>query len=379
MRVARSALEGGVGPRIQTEGLDPWGGDILPAACGDQWGLNVPSVSKTFEASGTRVESFRVPVDCAVDLRVSPDDDWRRTSAANISMSGMFVRSTRMYPRGTGLDVKFELQNGQPAILAKVEVLWSRVRDLGPEAPQGLGVRFLNLDLESKYAISRLVDRYQQLGRMPFQLLAEDEKPAAHASRNRHGVLALALAFLAGAAAGAAGSFWLIARSDPGLETADVAQASGLTPKSARRTPAAMAIPEAVAEADPEPASVAPAEDPTAAVVAAVVAWAEAWAAKDIERYLAAYSADFQPAGGRSLDAWQAQRRQRLARPGEVEIGVFDLEVEILAPDRAVARFDQAYAAPGYRDRVRKQLELLKQGQAWRIGREEIQAELAVE
>ena len=52
------------------------------------------------------------------------------------------------------------------------------------------------------------------------------------------------------------------------------------------------------------------------------------------------------------------------------------LEVEVLAPDRAHARFDQVYAAAGYRDRVRKKLEWVRQDQEWRILREETLAEL---
>ncbi len=335
------------------------------------------TVSKESQISRTRAESFRVPIDCAVDLRLGPDGDWKRTSASNISMSGMFLRTADRHPSGSALDIKFELQNGQPAIRARVEVLWSRVHDVGPESPQGLGVRFLDLDLESKYAISRLVDRYQQLGRMPFQLFApEDEQRAlVRASWGRHG--ALALAFLAGAAAGAAGSFWLIARSDPGVGTADIVQASELMSKSTRRTPPAAAPAEHAAS--PAGDGTVTSGDPATAVEAAVGAWARAWAAKDVERYLAFYSADFEPGAGRSPEAWRAGRRERLARPGAVEIGVSALRVEILGPGRAVARFDQAFAAPGYRDRVRKQLELLRREQEWQIVREEIQAELAIE
>ncbi len=322
-----------------------------------------------------------MPIDCAIDLRRGSSGDWKRTSATNISMSGMFLRTAEMHPSGSILDVKFELHNGQPAIRAQVEVLWSRARDSGPEAPQGLGVRFRDLDLESKYAISRLVDRYQQLGRMPFHLAAvEDEPPASgHARWGRHS--ALALAFLAGTVAGAAGSLWLVARSESGGETAGIAQASELTPKTTRPALPAKASPESSPTPAVEPAgnvAVTPAENPATAVAAAVEAWARAWAAKDVERYLAAYSASFQPASGRSLETWRTERRERLSRPGAVEIGVSALQVEVLGPDRAIARFDQAYAAPGYRDRVRKQLELLKREQGWRVLREDILEELPI-
>ncbi len=337
-----------------------------------------------------------MPIDCLVDLRRGPTGDWKRTSATNISMSGMFLRTTEMHPTGSSLDVKFELHNGRPAIRARVEVLWNRGRDTGPEAPQGLGVRFLDLDLESKYAISRLVDRYQQLGRMPFHLAApEDEPPAG--GRGAWGRGALVLAFLAGTVAGAAG-FWLLARPGPGTDTGatNMAQASELTPKApphpnplpqGERGPESSELaPKAPPENQTEltgsfaamPADAAPA-DPTIAIESAVEVWARAWATKDVERYLTAYSIDFSPASGLSRDAWETQRRQRFARPGAVEVSLSALQVEILGPDRALARFDQAYAAPGYRDRVRKQLELRRREQEWKIEREEIQTKLAVE
>ncbi len=333
----------------------------------------MPTVSKISDASRTRGESFRVPIDCVVDLRLDPSSDWRRTSATNISMSGMFIRTAEMRPRGSVLGVKFELQNDRPAIRTQAEVLWSRVRETGPESPQGLGVRFLNLDLESKYAISRLVDRYQQLGRMPFHLAASEDEPApGHGSWSRRG--AVALAFLAGIVAGSAGSLWLVARPGPGAEALDVARAPELAPKSV--LPAGTTPGGAVEPAD---AAVTPAADPAMAATAAVEAWARAWATKDVERYLDSYSADFRPSSGLSFDAWRARRRARLARPGVVELHLSALEVEILAPDRAIARFDQAYATSGYQDRVRKQLELVQQDQEWKIVREEIQTELTAE
>ncbi len=51
-------------------------------------------------------------------------------------------------------------------------------------------------------------------------------------------------------------------------------------------------------------------------------------------------------------------------------------EIEIGGPDRAVARFDQTYSAPDYRDRVRKELVLSRRAGEWKIWREEILAKL---
>ena len=125
-------------------------------------------------------------------------------------------------------------------------------------------------------------------------------------------------------------------------------------------------------EATPAPPDDAVSSDASReAVEAAVHAWAQAWAAKDVERYLAAYLDDFQPASGLPHEAWKAQRRQRLTRPGVIEVRLSALEIDIPAPDRAIVSFDQAYSAPGYQDQVRKQLELVRHEQGWKIRHEE--------
>ncbi len=345
----------------------------------------MPAVSKTSDIQSPRGESFRVPIDCVVDLRLSPADDWIKASATNISMSGMFLRTAEMQPRGKPLDVKFRLQHGEPPIQAKVEVLWSRVRDTGPETPRGVGVRFLDLDLESKYAISRLVDRYQQLGRTPFHLTAFEEEANAGTIGSGLGRGALALAFIAGAATGALASFlWVAKPTGPGETTAHATESSALSAKSVEQpppppaaspsletTPRPKASSSSVREATPASPDAASSDKSADAVEAAVHSWAQAWAAKDVERYLAAYLDDFQPTSGLPHDAWEAQRRQRLNRPGAIEVRLSALKIDILAPERAIARFDQAYSAPGYQDQVRKQLELVRDEQGWKIRHEE--------
>ncbi len=338
-------------------------------------------MSKTSEIRKTRAESFRVPIDGAVDLRLGDSGEWIRKPATNISMSGMFIRTAEVHPQGTALQVKFEMHNGQPAIQGRAEVLWCRARSAGPDQPRGIGVRFLDLDLESKYAISRLVDRYRQLVRMPFHRPGcEVESGAAPRSTGRRRS-ALALAFLAGLAAGALGSFWLI--TGPGRTQrpgAGTVRASEVTPENLRKeepAPAAAAAPESArAAATPEPQSAFVAGESEEAVGAAVEAWARAWAAKDVERYLGCYASDFQPASGITPEDWQDQRRARLARTGDLQVVVSALEIELTGAGRAIARFDQTYSAPGYQDRVRKSLRLRRRHGEWLIQREEILEEL---
>ncbi len=304
---------------------------------------------------GDHFESLRIPIDRAVELRLDPESGWTRESAANISMSGLFIQTGAKYEPGAVLEVRLKLQEDGPPIHGRAEVLWHRERDAGPDRPRGIGTRFLDLDLESKYAISCLVERYVQLGELPLPRAtrATEEAPAA-SGPSRRGVLAVALAFTAGLAIGWAGSLWLERPFSSVLRATD------------RAGSAAGAHADATAEGS------AP-----AAAEEMVSAWARAWSEKDVEGYLGFYSESFAPASGLSLDAWKAERRERLGRRGPIEVEVSALEVEAVADDRVIARFDQTYASPGYRDRVRKALELVREGPAWRVVREDVLAETA--
>ena len=308
-----------------------------------------------------RFESLRVPIDCAVELRFEASSPPLQMIAANISMSGMFIRDADSYEPGTVCEVRFALQQNKPLIRGKAEVLWCRHRDEGPDRPKGVGVRFLDLDLEGKYQVSRLVDQYIRLGELPFHLsTVEADDKTSHAGPHKGRlVLLLALVFLAGIAAGSIGSLRLVQPSGaPGV--------AGLTADN----PRAFAAARPALTGSPLPTT-SSAESEHAAITAAVEDWAAAWADKDVERYLSHYSHDFVPASGSSFETWKAQRRDRLARPGFITVEISSLEVEAVDGSRATVRFDQSFASPGYRDRVKKALELIRQEQRWRIVREQ--------
>ncbi len=114
--------------------------------------------------------------------------------------------------------------------------------------------------------------------------------------------------------------------------------------------------------------STAPAAFSSAPGVEAFVrAWADAWSRQAVDDYLAHYSEEFQPADGSSRAAWEALRRQRLTRPSFIEVKVTDMEFESLDANRAKATFRQAYRADRYQDVVVKTLELVRDGDRWRI------------
>ena len=105
------------------------------------------------------------------------------------------------------------------------------------------------------------------------------------------------------------------------------------------------------------------------ACLAAGAAWAQAWASQDLEGYFNAYASNFEPEGGLTREAWQAQRRERISRPGDISVGVRDLRSEP-TDSGARATFVQAYQSDNFSDVVTKVLDLVREGGGWKIARE---------
>jgi EAL domain-containing protein (putative c-di-GMP-specific phosphodiesterase class I) len=117
----------------------------------------------------------------------------------------------------------------------------------------------------------------------------------------------------------------------------------------------------AVAQSAETPAEAAPqAEDPpattspTSQVAIRIDEWAKAWSEKRANDYLTFYSVSFQTPSGESFGKWADDRRYRIGRPDWIKVDVSSLVVRFPSQDRAIARFKQAYDAPGYSDRVLK-------------------------
>ena len=124
----------------------------------------------------------------------------------------------------------------------------------------------------------------------------------------------------------------------------------------------------------PKPTASAPLDQPAqelALAHAAVQAWASAWAARNLDAYLAAYSADFAPADNVPRKKWEQVRRQRIGGADSLEVKILDLTVVPLGRDMVKAVFIQKYQTRGMNDLSRKTLVLKKQGKFWKIQSEQ--------
>ena len=123
--------------------------------------------ARPYPSSGTaqRVEQRseqRIPLEAYVRLQYSSILDFHETQSVNISRSGMFVASDKPGQVGTLVDFEFGLEDGLCLLKGKGEVV--RVTQ---QPVSGMGVRFRELDEESRRCIERIVEINEQEGRAP--------------------------------------------------------------------------------------------------------------------------------------------------------------------------------------------------------------------
>jgi ketosteroid isomerase-like protein len=138
---------------------------------------------------------------------------------------------------------------------------------------------------------------------------------------------------------------------------------------AAARQPIAPAAPT---KPEPPPAPAKPNNDAaTRDAEAAVQNWVAAWSSKDLKAYFNAYGRDFDPAGGASRSAWEAERRSRIEGKSKISVRLEGLQV-VVNGNKATAKFRQDYRANGIAISSRKTLDLVKVGNNWKIVREAV-------
>lgn len=147
-----------------------------------------------------------------------------------------------------------------------------------------------------------------------------------------------------------------------------VAPAPAVATAPAPAAKVAVAATPAVAAPVAKPA--ASADDAARLVASRLEAWRVAWESKDAGRYLALYASTFVPADKRARSAWEADRRSKLDKKGEIKVQVNAPAIK--ADGEAVSvTFEQRYQSGNYSDVGRKQLEWVREGGEWKIRREQ--------
>lgn len=138
-------------------------------------------------------------------------------------------------------------------------------------------------------------------------------------------------------------------------------------PRNVQRESSAPAV-----TAAPPAASAAGGGDVETEVRKALEGWAQAWSRKDPDAYLAHYAADFVTPNGQSRAQWENTRRERIAAPKSIAIGLSSVKVSPSGAARATASFRQEYRSDIFTGSSRKTLVLIKDGDRWLIKQESV-------
>ena len=334
------------------------------------------------------VDSRRISIEREIAIRLPAFDAFITEYSANVSTTGIFIVSDSPQPPGTNFSFDFSVADQWKLISGKGLVVWTRPKSEGENRPAGMGVKFTELTPQSRRLIRWIVERHIREGGSPFELETEPgfeeatgDTLESEQEEARQTTEPAAQESYVSAAASYRHSRerrrrYLIAGSTLLLGVASLVTWS-LTGRSGAEGPPAT---EPVAESTPDearlPAQSAPAEavplPDLDRVTESIMSWSAAWSQQDVEAYLAGYSAGFRPQSGVPREAWEAQRRQRVAAPEFIRVAITGLQAEALDAENARATFFQSYRSNRLSDTVRKQMTLVWEGGAWKIEEEAV-------
>lgn len=110
--------------------------------------------------SGEFQRSTRMPLDAVVRLHFEGTVAYQNGFAANVSATGMFVKHPAPPPVGTRLVFEFNIGAQRKPVQGAGEVVWVRDRYLGPGQPAGIGIRFAQIDAQSRDHIAEALFEY---------------------------------------------------------------------------------------------------------------------------------------------------------------------------------------------------------------------------
>jgi len=99
--------------------------------------------------------------------------------------------------------------------------------------------------------------------------------------------------------------------------------------------------------------------------------WAKSWKNKDFPTYISYYSANHSPSFNTHI-AWVEHRRNRIMRPGTINVVVSDIEISAQDENSAIINFKQVYDSANYSDKVLKQITFRRIGSTWKISDERV-------
>ena len=153
-------------------------GSIPGAMAGGRPTKSYALVDSSPLSTGEPKRDARVPVVAQVKLRYNSILDFHDSQSLNISRTGMFLAADRPAAVGTIIEFEFALADGLSLLRGKGEV----VRITQSPVP-GMGVRFRELDQDSRKCLESIVASNEKEGRSPRVSLDFGSEPAPSEAR----------------------------------------------------------------------------------------------------------------------------------------------------------------------------------------------------
>ena len=102
-------------------------------------------------------------IDAEFEITAQSENNFYRGLSENISIGGLFFEAYAPHRLGELLTVRFTLPGTLAPIEARVEVRWIRTHNPASDTPQGIGVQFIALDVDSRRVIERFTRKRDPL------------------------------------------------------------------------------------------------------------------------------------------------------------------------------------------------------------------------
>ncbi len=119
--------------------------------------------------------TVRVPFQADVVVEFDRFSGFLAETSANLSLGGMFLTTRYLKPVGSELQFEVRLKDAAPLIRGRGVVAWTRWQDQGPRRPAGMGVRFVELDADSRELIYKIVEERLKSGQVGEELALDTE------------------------------------------------------------------------------------------------------------------------------------------------------------------------------------------------------------
>jgi len=295
--------------------------------------------------------------------------------SANISTSGMFIQSPEPAPIGTTLSFRFRIEDWSP-IQGTARVIWDREQDEATDRPAGMGVKFVDVDAQSRRMIRYLVDKHLETGGEPFELGSPTEDvaaldlgaPATPQSSPRARTEGTRLLWAVGAllmAGVMAIGLWFQSTHAPDEEE-EPPRAMVEGEQTATASPVEVSAADQSPEADAAPVNRRAEE----AIERLVQDWAEAWESRESNEVLSHYAADFKPTGRETRAQWEARLKREMEAASFIRVAVSALEISAPTATAGQASFYLSIRTDQRDETVSTSFAVARSDGRWKITRQ---------